>query len=157
MRLNPETSGFDCVGFFISATRVFNSKGVLNMRTTSSFASLIFVVILGIGGGLAYATYSATDRTESICIGVSAFVIAVIVFLAIRVADQWDKAVILRLGKFHALKGPGLFLIVPVIDAIPYWIDTRSLADGQEIKFTFHWPGAGHWEGTDFVVRIGSL
>ena len=34
---------------------------------------------------------------------------------------------------------------------------TQSLADGQEIKFTFYWPAADHWEGTDFVVRIGSL
>ncbi len=34
---------------------------------------------------------------------------------------------------------------------------TQSLPDGQEIKFTFYWPGAGHWEGTDFIVRVGSL
>jgi glucoamylase len=33
---------------------------------------------------------------------------------------------------------------------------TQSLSDGQEIKFTFYWPGAANWEGTDFVVRIGS-
>ncbi|HEX4055122.1 MAG TPA: SPFH domain-containing protein [Tepidisphaeraceae bacterium] len=106
------------------------------MRTTSSFASLIFIVILGIGGGLAYATYSVTARTESICIGVIAFVIAVIASLAIRVADQWDKAVILRLGKFHALKGPGLFFIFPVIDAIPYWIDTRVITSGFKAEKT---------------------
>ena len=36
-------------------------------------------------------------------------------------------------------------------------LDTQSLPDGQEIKFTFYWPGAGHWEGTDFIVRVGSL
>jgi glucoamylase len=35
-------------------------------------------------------------------------------------------------------------------------LPTQSLAEGQEIKFTFFWPGAGHWEGTDFVVRIAS-
>lgn len=106
------------------------------MRTTSSFASLIFIIILGIGGGLAYATYSATAHSESICIGVIAFVLAVIAACAIRVADQWDKAVILRLGKFHALKGPGLFLIVPVIDAIPYWIDTRVITTGFKAEKT---------------------
>jgi regulator of protease activity HflC (stomatin/prohibitin superfamily) len=63
-------------------------------------------------------------------------VIAVIAACAIRVADQWDKAVILRLGKFHALKGPGLFLIVPVIDAIPYWIDTRVITTGFKAEKT---------------------
>jgi glucoamylase len=34
---------------------------------------------------------------------------------------------------------------------------TQSLRNGEEIKFTFFWPGAGHWEGTDFIVRIGCL
>jgi regulator of protease activity HflC (stomatin/prohibitin superfamily) len=33
--------------------------------------------------------------------------------------------VVLRLGKFHSLRGPGIFLIIPVIDTVPYWIDTR--------------------------------
>ena len=47
--------------------------------------------------------------------------------LAIKVADQWDKAVILRLGKFRSLQGPGLFFIIPVIDSIAYWIDTRVI------------------------------
>ena len=34
---------------------------------------------------------------------------------------------------------------------------TQSLPDGREIKFTFYWPAAGHWEGTDFTIRIDSL
>ncbi len=36
-------------------------------------------------------------------------------------------------------------------------LNTQSLPDGHEIKFTFYWPCAGDWEGTDFVVRIGPL
>jgi regulator of protease activity HflC (stomatin/prohibitin superfamily) len=106
------------------------------MRTTSSFASLIFIVILGIGGALAYATYHPMAYTLSACIGVSAFVIALVASLAIRVADQWDKAVILRLGKFHSLRGPGLFFIIPVIDSIPYWIDTRVITTGFKAEKT---------------------
>jgi regulator of protease activity HflC (stomatin/prohibitin superfamily) len=90
------------------------------MRKTNSFASLIFIVIFVVGGGLAFAMKSAP-------IGVIAFVIALVVSLAIRVADQWERAVILRLGKFRSLKGPGLFFIIPVIDTIPYWIDTRVI------------------------------
>jgi regulator of protease activity HflC (stomatin/prohibitin superfamily) len=106
------------------------------MRTTSSFASLIFIVILGIGGGLAYAAYNETNHTPSVCIAIGAFVIAVVAALAIKVANQWDKAVILRLGKFHSLKGPGLFFIFPVIDAIPYWIDTRVITTGFKAEKT---------------------
>ena len=97
------------------------------MRKSSSFAALIFFVIFGSGLGLAFAMYNATANVQSAWIGVMAFVVALIVSLSIKVADQWDKAVILRLGKFRALKGPGLFFIIPVIDAIPYWIDTRVI------------------------------
>jgi len=97
------------------------------MRKTSSFAVLIFIVILGIGVGLAYTMYRVSANVESVWIGVSAFVIALVVSSAIKIADQWEKAVILRLGNFRALKGPGLFFIIPVIDVIPYWIDTRVI------------------------------
>ena len=76
------------------------------MRKSSSFAALIFIVILGIGGGLAFAMYRVTANMESAWIGVIAFVIALVVSLAIKVADQWERVVILRLGKFRALKGP---------------------------------------------------
>jgi len=97
------------------------------MRKSSSFAALIFIIILGIGIGLAFIMYSATANLNSIWIGFIAFFIALLVSLAIKVADQWEKVVILRLGKFRDLKGPGLFFIIPFIDAIPYWIDTRVI------------------------------
>jgi regulator of protease activity HflC (stomatin/prohibitin superfamily) len=90
------------------------------------FAALIFIVILGIGGGLAFAMYS-TANLGSVWIAVITFVIAVVVSLSIKVAAQWDRAVVLRLGKFRSLKGPGLFFIIPVVDVIPYWIDTRVI------------------------------
>jgi regulator of protease activity HflC (stomatin/prohibitin superfamily) len=46
---------------------------------------------------------------------------------AIKVASQWEKAVVLRLGKFRGLYGPGLFWIVPIIDTTPNWIDHRVM------------------------------
>jgi len=97
------------------------------MRKSSSFATLIFIVIFGIGIGLTYAMYNASANVQTVWIGVIAFFIALFVSLAIKVADQWDKAVILRLGKFRSLQGPGLFFIIPVIDSIAYWIDTRVI------------------------------
>jgi hypothetical protein len=46
---------------------------------------------------------------------------------AIKVAQQWEKAVVLRLGKFQTLRGPGMFWIIPVVDATPVWIDHRVM------------------------------
>jgi len=45
----------------------------------------------------------------------------------LKVASQWEKAVILRLGKFHGLRGPGLFWIIPIIDNVTTWIDGRVM------------------------------
>jgi regulator of protease activity HflC (stomatin/prohibitin superfamily) len=49
------------------------------------------------------------------------------IMFALKVASQWEKAVVLRLGKFHALRGPGVFWIIPIIDSIPSWIDHRVM------------------------------
>ena len=46
---------------------------------------------------------------------------------ALKVASQWQKVVLLRLGKFVGLKGPGLFWIIPVVDTTPSWIDHRVM------------------------------
>ena len=108
----------------------------IEMKQNRSFSMLVFVVILGIGAAFAYARYRIADSSEAVGIGIGTFILAVVVSSAIQVADQWDKAVILRLGHFHSLRGPGLFFIIPVIDAIPYWIDTRVITTGFKAEKT---------------------
>lgn len=49
------------------------------------------------------------------------------VLFALKVASQWEKAIVLRLGKFQGLRGPGMFWIVPIVDTIPTWIDHRVM------------------------------
>jgi len=97
------------------------------MRTVYSFGILVFLVIFGVGLGIAYAMHGSHPHWQSYGIGTVAFVIAVIVSSAINIASQWERAVVLRLGRFHALRGPGLFFLVPVIDTVAYWIDTRVI------------------------------
>jgi regulator of protease activity HflC (stomatin/prohibitin superfamily) len=108
----------------------------IDMRQNRSFAMLVFLAILGLGAALAYIRFRVDAGAEAIAIGVGAFVLASIVSSAVQVADQWNRAVILRMGKFHALKGPGLFFIIPVVDAIPYWIDTRVITTGFKAEKT---------------------
>jgi regulator of protease activity HflC (stomatin/prohibitin superfamily) len=62
----------------------------------------------------------------------SAWVIVFILFgvyilFALKVAQQWEKAVVLRLGNFHGLRGPGLFWMLPIIDSTTTWIDHRVM------------------------------
>lgn len=53
--------------------------------------------------------------------------LALYLLFALKVAAQWEKAVVLRLGKFHGLRGPGLFWIIPIVDSTPNWIDHRVM------------------------------
>ncbi|MBI5682621.1 MAG: slipin family protein [Deltaproteobacteria bacterium] len=55
----------------------------------------------------------------------ASLIIAFFFASAVKVASQWERTVILRLGKYNRTKGPGIFFIIPVIDTIPYWIDLR--------------------------------
>jgi len=58
--------------------------------------------------------------------GLIAWIIISILFSsAFKIADQWEKAVVLRMGKFVGLKGPGLFIIIPIIDRISGYTDQR--------------------------------
>jgi regulator of protease activity HflC (stomatin/prohibitin superfamily) len=52
-------------------------------------------------------------------------VLSLFVFGAIGIASQWERAVVLRMGKFRGLKGPGPFLIIPIVDRVVSYVDQR--------------------------------
>lgn len=52
-------------------------------------------------------------------------VLAMLALFGIKIAKQWEKAVVLRFGKFQSLQGPGLFIIIPVVDEITHLVDQR--------------------------------
>ena len=106
------------------------------MRSSSSFATLVFVVIVAIGVVLSLAMYGISASWGSNWLIVVAVIVAAVVAFAIQVADQWNRAVVLRLGRFRALKGPGLFVIIPIIDTIPYWIDIRVITSSFSAERT---------------------
>jgi regulator of protease activity HflC (stomatin/prohibitin superfamily) len=91
-------------------------------------AIFMFVVILAgtIKGILLLEGLGYTDLQLAIFI-FPMLVLALYVLYAIKVASQWEKAILLRLGKFHKLAGPGMFWMVPLIDTIPTWIDHRVM------------------------------
>lgn len=96
------------------------------MKNTSSVPILVFILILCVGIALGVPIYKSNFNAF---IGFLAglFVVDCFIANAIKVANQWDRAVVLRLGHFRALKGPGLFFIIPIIDKISYWIDIRVI------------------------------
>src|SRR5437879_10483790 len=82
--------------------------GDSSMRATSAAPGFLFLAIAGAGLALAYGGFVASGSWLSVWIAVGAFVLATIVGAAVKVAAQWDRAVVLRLGRFFSLRGPGL-------------------------------------------------
>src|ERR1700760_2134281 len=61
----------------------------------------------------------------SIALLVIVVIVLLILLRSVRIASEWQRAVILRLGRFHAVSGPGLYLVFPVIDTVAQVIDLR--------------------------------
>jgi regulator of protease activity HflC (stomatin/prohibitin superfamily) len=106
------------------------------MQNKSFLSAVIFVIIFGAALAISYAMHGVATSAESIIISVVGFIMAAFVSSSVNIANPWDKAVVLRLGKFQALRGPGLFFIVPVLDTIPYWIDTRVITTSFKAEKT---------------------
>ena len=103
----------------------FNMKKESQVNGVAVFA---FVVLMLVSLGL--MTWMIIEGTRVLWILVEMLVLNSIGFyilLAFKVAEQWEKAILLRLGRFVGLKGPGPFWIIPIIDKIPAWIDHRVM------------------------------
>ena len=97
------------------------------MPQRNALPGLIFVVIFAVGLLVAYSTLNPQSAGASLAIAVLSFFVASIIANAVKVANQWERVVVLRLGKFRSLEGPGLFFIVPILDAVAYRIDIRVI------------------------------
>ena len=106
------------------------------MKNKSLFSSVIFFIFLAVGLAIDYSIHGIMTSVASTIIAVVALIIASFISSSIKIANPWDKAVVLRLGKFHSLRGPGLFFIIPILDTIPYWIDTRVITTSFKAEKT---------------------
>jgi regulator of protease activity HflC (stomatin/prohibitin superfamily) len=100
-----------------------NSRNRISSSSTTEvhmnpISAVIFIIFVG-GAVLA--------RLADMPISITVVLALIGIFLgySVKMAQQWERAVILRLGKLHAVKGPGLFILVPIIDQVATWIDQR--------------------------------
>ncbi len=97
------------------------------MPQRNAFPGLIFVILFGLGLLVAYPAGNAGDYGASVSIAALSFVVAGILANSIKIANQWERVVVLRLGRFNRLAGPGLFFIIPIVDMVAYRIDIRVI------------------------------
>src|SRR3990172_2232818 len=91
-------------------------------------ALTIAIIIIGVAslGIILMDSQRVADWLIGTIFGVLLFV-GLYIMLSLKIASQWEKAVVLRLGKFRGLSGPGLFWIIPIVEAVTKWIDHRVM------------------------------
>jgi regulator of protease activity HflC (stomatin/prohibitin superfamily) len=87
-------------------------------------ANIVAVVVLLLCVGIGTALAVRQQNPLGALLGT---VLGLILAQAPKVAQQWERAVILRLGKYNGLRGPGLFWVIPFIDRVAAWIDQRVI------------------------------
>lgn len=89
--------------------------------TRYSFAALAAGLIGG--AGVAGALFIA--GAPLLLVAVAGVAVWMFVAASIKYTDQWEKAVLMRLGRYRGLRGPGYFTVVPILDRIAYTVDQR--------------------------------
>ena len=105
---------------FTSLTKVKSPLPSANTPRVNVVSTTMFLLPLLLGAGLTALTLNPV----SIIIGA---LLGIVAAQAPRIAKQWERAVVLRLGRYVGLRGPGLFWVIPFIDKIPSYIDQRII------------------------------
>ncbi|MDH5505678.1 MAG: slipin family protein [Anaerolineae bacterium] len=98
---------------------------LIRLNPVAGTVSLVLFLVATIGAGI-----MSSRGVKSNWIGTYFTVLlfaSLYILFALKVAKQWEKAVVLRFGKIRGLSGPGLFWIVPIVDAVTEWIDHRVM------------------------------
>jgi regulator of protease activity HflC (stomatin/prohibitin superfamily) len=84
----------------------------------SGVAVALFAICVAAGAGVT----AASNREWPLIAGL---IIGVYLLFSIKVADQWEKVAVLRLGRYIGLRGPGLFHVIPIVDTLSRFVDQR--------------------------------
>ncbi len=87
-------------------------------KQLSSVGVTVFVIALMAG-------ILAATLAGNVAPGIAGALIGIYFLFAIKVVDQWEKVAVLRFGKYRGLRGPGVFLLVPIIDTLSRYVDQR--------------------------------
>jgi len=93
---------------------------IINEKGLNSMAVSAFIIIFALAAFIFFVI-----GWQNIPLTVILILLALGAAVSIKVADQWEKAVILRMGKYIGLKGPGIFFIIPVVDKVYRYVDQR--------------------------------
>jgi regulator of protease activity HflC (stomatin/prohibitin superfamily) len=97
------------------------------MPQRNALAGLVSIILFALGLLIAYPSWNAGGYITGGAIAIVSFIVASVIGNSVKIAYQWERVVVLRLGRFHKLAGPGLFFIIPILDTVAYRIDIRVI------------------------------
>lgn len=92
-----------------------NSQGI-------NAPALALAILLAIGAGI---TALSLPSTPGYSLAGGLLLLSVLTPISLRIARQWERAVVLRLGKLQSIRGPGMFFVIPFVDNVAAWLDQR--------------------------------
>jgi regulator of protease activity HflC (stomatin/prohibitin superfamily) len=107
-------------------TREYKATTQLEAEAVSlNWVAALAALVVVLAGACLNRLIEGTWQQWNIYIIIVTALVANICFFGIKIANQWERAVVLRLGKFRALKGPGPFFIIPIIESVVRSVDMR--------------------------------
>jgi regulator of protease activity HflC (stomatin/prohibitin superfamily) len=94
---------------------------------TSFLPAAVFVVLVAFSLVVALGVSLVSDAAWAV-VGLVGVVFSALAACSVKVANQWERGIVLRLGEFHGTRGPGMFFIIPIIDRLRL-VDTRLLTE----------------------------
>ena len=98
----------------------------VNDNAANIFSAFVFVVIFAVTAAVGYVITGAMNIWV-LCIG---FVLATCRIFTVHIASQWERDVILRLGAFNRMAGPGLYFTIPFVEHVALKADLRTMLTG---------------------------
>jgi len=89
----------------------------------NSISALLFVALLAAGAAVC-VPLMMVNGPFGVCGLIAWIILDFVICSGLKMAAQWERGVVFRLGKYHTLKGPGLFLVIPILDQVTL-VDTR--------------------------------
>lgn len=92
------------------------------LKDVNPLSLTLATIVVAIG---AIIVTTADSALALVAVGLVVILLGILILLTLKMANQWERAVVLRLGRLDKIAGLGLFLIIPIVDQIAYWIDQR--------------------------------
>ncbi|HEY0592738.1 MAG TPA: SPFH domain-containing protein, partial [Thermoanaerobaculia bacterium] len=97
-------------------------RGTGGRRFANPVSATAAVIVFAL---MIFGMVFAPSEPVRVAIFIGGIALALLALFSIKIANQWEKAVVLRLGKFVGLRGPGFFAIIPIVEQISHLIDQR--------------------------------